>query len=65
MRVGLEATVALAERFTGVQRYILELGRALAGLGEADLHCEFLLRLADFRKRALKPQFPWPTRSVS
>jgi alpha-1,3-rhamnosyl/mannosyltransferase len=62
MRVGLEATVGLAHRFTGVQRYVLELARSLAVLGAGDLRCEMLLRAADFRKRRLKPEYPWPVR---
>jgi glycosyltransferase involved in cell wall biosynthesis len=62
MRVALEATVALARRFTGVQRYILDLSRALAALHVEGLECRVLLRFADFRKRGLKPDFPWPVR---
>lgn len=62
MRVGLEATVALAHRFTGVQRYVLELSRALLALGNEELHCWLLLRVADYRKRRLLPPMPWPIR---
>jgi glycosyltransferase involved in cell wall biosynthesis len=62
MRVALEATGSLAHRFTGLQRYILEVSRGLAELGAADLQCEVLLRIADFRKRKLKPNFSWPVR---
>ena len=62
MRVGLEATVLLAHRFTGVQRYILELARAFAALDVEELRCSVLLRLGDLRKRHLKPELPWPVR---
>ena len=62
MRVALEATGSLAHRFTGLQRYILELARALAELGAADLQCQMLLPAANFRKRKLAPVFPWPVR---
>ena len=58
MRVGLEATVLLAHRFTGVQRYILELARAFAALDVEELRCSVLLRLGDLRKRHLKPELP-------
>ncbi len=62
MRVGLEATAALAQRFTGVPRYTVELANAFASLEGADLRCRMLFRLADYRKRTLMPQYPWPTR---
>jgi len=62
MRVGLEATAALAKRFTGVPRYTVELANALAALDGAPLSCRMLFRLADYRKRALMPKYPWPAR---
>jgi glycosyltransferase involved in cell wall biosynthesis len=62
MRVGLEASVLLSHRFTGVPRYICELARAFAELDAESLRCTILLRLNDFRKRSLKPHLPWPTR---
>jgi glycosyltransferase involved in cell wall biosynthesis len=62
MRVALEATGSLAHRFTGLQRYILEVSRGLSELAVPDLSCEILLRLADYRKRELKPAFSWPVR---
>jgi glycosyltransferase involved in cell wall biosynthesis len=62
MRVGLEATVLLAHRFTGVPRYICELARAFAALNVEGLRCSLLLRLRDFQKRHLKPDLPLPVR---
>ncbi|HZF30360.1 MAG TPA: glycosyltransferase family 1 protein [Gammaproteobacteria bacterium] len=62
MRVGLEATAALANRFTGVPRYTVELANAFAALDDAGLRCRMLFRLADYRKRALMPSYPWPVR---
>lgn len=62
MRVGLEATAALAERFTGVSRYTVELAHALAALDGAPVSGRMLFRLADYRKRALMPKYPWPAR---
>lgn len=62
MRVGLEATAALANRFTGVPRYTAELANAFASLENAGLRCRMLFRLADYRKRALMPKYPWPVR---
>ncbi|HEX5045562.1 MAG TPA: glycosyltransferase family 1 protein [Gammaproteobacteria bacterium] len=62
MRVGLEATAALAKRFTGVSRYTVELAHALAALGGAPVSGRMLFRLADYRKRALMPSYPWPAR---
>lgn len=62
MRVALECSTALAHRLTGIQRYVIELVRALAALDEPDLGGRVLLRLGAYRKRRLKPALPWPTR---
>jgi len=62
MRVGLEATAALERRFTGLPRYSVELARALADLGDEDLSCRILLRVADYRRRQFKPDYAWPVR---
>lgn len=62
LRIGLEATAALAHRFTGVQRYIIELARALAARGDEGVDCRLLLRARIFRKRHLLPDRPWPVR---
>jgi glycosyltransferase involved in cell wall biosynthesis len=62
MRVGLEATAALERRFTGLPRYSFELARALADLGDEDLSCRILLRVADYRRRRFKLDYAWPVR---
>ncbi|HET7132583.1 MAG TPA: glycosyltransferase family 1 protein [Gammaproteobacteria bacterium] len=62
MHVGLEVTAALAQRFTGVPRYSVELANAFASLEGADLRCRMLFRFADYRKRGLMPTYPWPAR---
>lgn len=62
MKIGLEASAGLAPRFTGVQRYILELSHALRALNSDDMDCKLLIRLGDYRKRQYMPTYPWPIR---